>query len=541
MDADITSTIYGNDGFDVMDTANPNYSEELEDITERETFQYKFRKRLESPRPINTPKNYLQRLATNSKKLCKFKGENGFIDLAKYSGSNCRSERQKLIDEKLYMRVARDINEKIDQDLKEIASQIKIKSSAMDKANYAAQKICDIGIHAGIGDLEITLYPLKNKNHNGLIINDFFIPSQKVLAANTIPSAEHKRNMKRELKEDEKVTGHCHSHGKYNNHFSEEDNKNIPLFKHRGTKINVNERTYKVFPAIVINKNNDEPATRVLVRKPHYFVEDGEIRFKYQFLDLNRTPGKDKYPAQRWPKLQIYDDNKKVDYKAIDEAILNKCFYNGKPLGDYFKKDTTSRNPVTNIIEHLKKSAPKKKSKTPAPKKESIEDRLEDKKERTQEDIGNKLNQWEKDYKILEKKYKNLKNDYDKLQNDYNNLRGNYLQLHANKNTYRQNLQNFYEANRDSMPGLVSKILMGEYRGTNSDIANGTLKEDKSNSRLWSWRKRLKALEDLGSLYSNSLSNEDKQYLKKICENNNYLKRKYPFRISEVTKLIDKF
>lgn len=527
--------------FDPYDSSHPDYSEKLEDVTERAMFQYKFRKKIElgMPNP-SEPAEYQRAMAENNRRLRQFfRGDRSF-DIASYMGSDVFYERQRLGEERLLRKIVRDMNNRINEEFIKNVKEIKITNYALDKSKYIAQRVSELAKHVGKGEhYEIGMYMINNQsevNKGEVITRDVYIGQEQ------IDESDHcdvtplgKIRSFREVKSiDNRIIGWAHSHGNHNTFFSDEDDNTLrDILNKWGIKktldcegLFLSGTSVEYFTAFVVNDRASEPAYRIVANKPIYYIKDGIVKCKKEFIDLERTVLSNENYRNKWPIPHIISNGSyTLDRDRIDREIIDRVI---------FADGTRLRDCYTDKQSNLNVNAPVYDDKPPI----IVSDKKKD-----ETDLTDRVNKLEDIHLSLKAEHELLLQDYKKLQEKVAYLETQPTNKELN---YSINIQDYYtrlmssENEAESMLGAISKIMAGQYYSDLGSIKEGNYMDYSSPTRIWNWEARMEAIieiynqnKDLFSQLNNGLV----QRLKEILNGNRYLRKKHGDKLERIIGL----
>ncbi|MGM5482311.1 MAG: hypothetical protein ACQESF_02505 [Nanobdellota archaeon] len=438
------------------------------------------------------------------------------------------------------------INERnLEKIVKGAFSPVKISKYALEKSNYIAKRVSELYSEP----IEVMFYLTNDKNNSEDVITDAHINFDQYLKHTyCFPTPAGKRKTIEEVeKQNKKVIGHGHSHADMSVFYSPDDHA---MFKKLSNQLgnyktitqNKNPKSKKLLNFLSNkdqnNKENYEPSeyNSLSVKRLYGMTFNQRNNTPYTCLGIRHNGNYSFHKITH----EVIPTNKRftsADKEEIDSQLKERVDVLARKYNKSYKSPGNSQKkpnpgkaiPIYNNQQKKNYSGAKEK-----------EDRKPVTFKRSNSNIEDKVTKLEKQYQALQNNYNQLKTEYNTLRKDYKNLQQDYWATLANKGTYRQNLSAFYNTNSSNMAGKISKILLGEYRSNLEDIKNGKLQESPEETRLWSWRKRLKALEEISNQYNSVLNEREKDYLKQVCQSSTYLKRKYPFRIDKVVDLLDK-
>ena len=329
-----------------------------------------------------------------------------------------------------------------------------------------------------------------------------------------------------------RIVGWPHSHGEFDIYFSDEDNQTmsnhleswgvlksvqIPGYEDLDTSI-------KFFFAFVVNDKSDEPAYGVMINKPRFFYEDGQLKSATDELFFERIPSRD-FSEDNWPVLIIKESNKlsKEEKTELDKQIINRVSFNdGTRLSDYYKE---------NDIPLYKKPLKRKiLAKTPKEikKLDTVKTQIKQEREHYRDssylDLDSRLQD-------LETRYSSLEVQVQQLQEKVKH----YEILGINHDNYSDSITSYYTnlINSDNDPGrllgTISKILAGDYH------------DDNTEKRIWTWDDRIKAILDIYQDNKSLFSKLNKDFVDRLIEildKNSYLKRKHSDKLERIIQLL---
>ncbi len=518
--------------YDLYDSSHPRYSEEYPSMErdKEQRFQYRVRERLEqrlsNPRE---PEEYLTAISDTNRKLRDFFDEDGHFDVDSYIDSDVFQERQILKRDKLLRKIIRDINHDIDKQAAETISQIKITGYALQKAQYIATRVSQLSDHAGKGKhYEIGMYALDDSLVNrepDITIRDVIIGHEQVIKSdhcNITPMGKLK-SFKEVKSQGKRIVGFGHSHGEFDVYFSEEEDKETiqSHFESWGISKNIeipeigNKMLLKFFFAFVVNDRNDEPAYSVMVKKPRFYYENGQMKSTSDVLFFERIPRRDS-SEDHWPVPKIVERNHKLsdeEKTELDSQIIDKAIFNdGTRLSDCYKD-----RDVPLYEEPLKReiSALTLNEKKPDAIKTHLQQQIK------QKGTDSRLLDLETRCSILEEQVQELQ---EKIRS---------YEIFSNKSNYSACISSYYanlinsDNESEMLLGTISKILAGDYYD--------------GNKRIWTWDDRIKIIstiyQDNEDLFS-KLDTVLVERLIEILDKNSYLKRKYNDKLEKIIQLL---
>ncbi len=534
-------------GFDPRDSSDANFSygyrKGLDDPSLKSKYQDRLRQRIEEGVPrVNDPVSYTQLMGLANQKMTQFVRQDGVFDIDAYLSSELFEEVSSLGEKKLVRQHAANLNNAMDQLIAEGFKDFYLTTHTINQAQYIAQRTCELCKAAEKGgSYEISMYlgcDVKEVAETGKrVARDVYIDEQVVSGVRCEMTGLGEINIFEQLSQNNQaLMGWAHSHAFNPIFYSDLDDRTVikPLVNRISTHIKdgyffqKNQRVNYGF-TFVVNKRGDDPAFRVLVKRPRYYEEGGVLKVKSETHDFERTPSEGTDHENHWPDPRIITDDKPIDRKNLDHLIINSIiFEDGSRLSDFYKDETG------NLVRELPKygeytrygandALPETKpepKKAPEPVKES---KLE------QELRGEKVVELPKpkaitpelikdDYADLTGRVTDLETENSALKSRINELAYSFESILG----YKDALMAFYaplmqsEKPQEMALGTIAKLLSGEYRANIDKIINWGYGEDLSQKRIRSWDTRMRAINAVFFRYKEDLRAVDSGLLRRL-------------------------
>ncbi|HLC64853.1 MAG TPA: Mov34/MPN/PAD-1 family protein [Candidatus Nanoarchaeia archaeon] len=341
--------------FDPYDSSHKWYSEAYGRMEGhlRSRYQFRFRERIERQLPSpEEPLEYRVAAAAYGQQVKQFFKADGSFDVEEYLRSDLRGEALRLSEAKLHRKIARDINWRIDREFAQSAANIRISRYSLDKSEYIARRVSELTSHAGKNrHYEIGMLMLDDAGReDGITIRDVIIGHEQIvqpLHCDITPLGT-KGSFDETKKDNEQIVGWCHSHANIETFFSSEDDDTMAdlsamwgITRTISASGQLADRAkFSFFYGLTVNEKGEEPAARVMGYKPRAYVEEGQIRYKREAIDLERTPYEDLNYENKWPMPIIVDDGKALEIGEvvqIDRKIIERImFADSTRLSDYY-------------------------------------------------------------------------------------------------------------------------------------------------------------------------------------------------------------